>query len=205
MSDTPTTTEQPVPKVPKLALALKEFKNLNIAIVKGKKNDFYKSTYADLPSILEAVEPALLELNVSIRSVSYFDGNQWVLATIVEHIETKEFVQSVFPIFGVKPQEIGSAITYARRYNIQSILNLAAEDDDGNATRKSKPTPTKTAGKTVEADAVDYDKLLKGVKTQEQYDALHQEHREAIKSLPVDEKKAIIAKFHDKLDSITTK
>jgi hypothetical protein len=38
-----------------------------------------------------------------------------------------------------KPQEIGSSITYARRYNIQSLLNLAAEDDDGNAANEAKP------------------------------------------------------------------
>jgi len=49
-------------------------------------------------------------------------------------------------VFGQKPQEIGSSISYARRYNIQSLLNLAADDDDGNEAQKAKPAAKQVYG-----------------------------------------------------------
>jgi hypothetical protein len=52
------------------------------------------------------------------------------------HAESGEFMQSDYPI-NVKdasnPQQLGSALSYARRYGVQSILNLNASDDDGSA------------------------------------------------------------------------
>jgi len=45
----------------------------------------------------------------------------------------------VFPVFGTKPQEIGSSITYARRYNLQALLDLSTDDDDGNSANDAKP------------------------------------------------------------------
>lgn len=59
-----------------------------------------------------------------------------VLTTMLCHAESGEFMQSDYPI-NVKdasnPQQLGSALSYARRYGVQSILNLNASDDDGSA------------------------------------------------------------------------
>jgi len=49
---------------------------------------------------------------------------------------------------GVKPQDLGSAITYYRRYSIVSLLGLQAEDDDGRAaSAPSKPSVTQALKK----------------------------------------------------------
>jgi hypothetical protein len=60
------------------------------------------------------------------------------------HKDSEEIEDSSFPIFGNKPQELGSSISYARRYNIQALLNLAAEDDNGDAANASSNKIFKT-------------------------------------------------------------
>lgn len=122
-----------------LKAAICEFKKKDIAILKDKDNPFYKSKYADLSSILGSVEAEMATVGLLITSVIKYHDTHLVLETTLEHKDDDEKIVSVFPVFGGKPQEIGSSVTYARRYNIQSLLNLAAEDDDGNATQSAKP------------------------------------------------------------------
>jgi len=126
-------------KTTTLKAAICEFKKKDIAILKDKDNPFYKSKYADLSSILGAVEAELANEGLIITSGIKYHDTHLVLETTLEHKDSSEKITSIFPVFGTKPQELGSSVTYARRYNIQSLLNLAAEDDDGNATQKSEP------------------------------------------------------------------
>lgn len=97
------------------------------AIKKSSNNPFFKSKYADLTTILEVVEPALLENGlVIIQPIS--EGKVTTIITdgttsIESSIEIGTFA---------KPQDMGSAITYYRRYTLQSLLAISAEDDDGN-------------------------------------------------------------------------
>jgi len=49
---------------------------------------------------------------------------------------------SEIELTGIKdPQKIGSEVTYFRRYTLQSLLSIQAEDDDGNKTQPKPPTP----------------------------------------------------------------
>lgn len=137
--------------------ALIAFKKLDIAIFKQSTNPFFKkpdgsgSKYADLSTILEAVEVPLADLGLTIQHHSTLLEGQWIEVTELRLAGVDDKRTSTFPLFGTKPQEIGSSKTYARRYNIQSLLNLAAEDDDGNAANNAKPLaakPVKTFWKT---------------------------------------------------------
>lgn len=123
--------------------ALCEFKKLNIKITKEVTNTFFKSKYADLAGILDAVEAEAANFGIIVVSKLRRYEGAMELYTKVTHKDSEEIEDSVFPVFGAKPQEIGSSVTYARRYNIQCLLNLAAEDDDGNAANDS--TGFKTA------------------------------------------------------------
>lgn len=123
--------------------ALCELKKLNIKITKDISNAFFKSKYADLAGILDAVEAKAAEFGIVIISRLQRHEGALELYTKVTHKDSDEVEDSVFPVFGGKPQEIGSSVTYARRYNIQSLLNLAAEDDDGNAANEAKPVEAK--------------------------------------------------------------
>lgn len=101
------------------------------AIKKSATNPFFKSKYADLQTILEVVEPALLE-NGLLLIQPIKDGKVFSIITdgttsIESGIELGAFN---------KPQDLGSAITYYRRYTLQALLGLSAEDDDGNTANK---------------------------------------------------------------------
>jgi len=111
-------------------------------IKKDANNPFFKSKYADLPSILEEIKPVMVKVGISIAHSTKFEGESLVMSTVVVDVETGETIESLFPIFGSKPQDVGSSMTYARRYNIQALLDLATEDDDGNSANAA-PAITK--------------------------------------------------------------
>jgi len=106
------------------------------AISKDASNPFYKSKYFDINSLIGQLKPLLQKHNLlliqpitdnQVRSVIYdLDGGS---------------VESSMPLpTDLDAQKLGSAITYFRRYTLQSLLALQAVDDDGNlAVKKSKP------------------------------------------------------------------
>jgi len=110
------------------------------SISKDSTNPHFKSKYADLPWILEEIKQPLIDSGLSVvHSMNYTDVWNLVVSTSVVDVETDETITSVFPVFGTKPQEIGSSITYARRYNLQALLDLSTDDDDGNSANDAKP------------------------------------------------------------------
>jgi hypothetical protein len=132
--------ERPVKS--ELIAALAEFHKTVGKIVKTAENPFFKKNYADLAAILDVVDGPMSSSGLAfIAWPEYRDGTLLMVGRI-EHTDG-EFREGVFPLFGNKPQDIGSSITYARRYLLQSLLNLAAEDDDGNGASgvdgKGKP------------------------------------------------------------------
>lgn len=102
------------------------------AVKKTTSNPFFKSKYADLPSILEVVEPPLLENGLIILQ-PIKDGKVF---TIITDGSTSIESSIELGMFN-KPQDMGSAITYYRRYTLQSLLGISAEDDDGNIAQKA--------------------------------------------------------------------
>lgn len=109
-------------------------------IPKSESNPFYKSKYAALPSILDAIQIPLEESGLVFTQ--HPDGEY--LTTLLIHFESGEFISSSYKMNPIKtdPQSIGSAITYARRYALGSILGLNIdEDDDGNKASAKANTP----------------------------------------------------------------
>lgn len=115
---------------------LLDFQSKVEKIKKDGKNSFFKkangqaSTYATLPNILEEVKPILTELGLVLTQPI---ANGEVL-TVITDSETGEQIQSsVLLPNNLNAQQIGSAITYFRRYTLSSLLSLEIdEDDDGN-------------------------------------------------------------------------
>ena len=127
-------------KITSVMTALLKFQGQVSKIKKDSKNPHFKSNYASLSKILEETNPVLTECGLVLTQ--HFDVD--VLTTMLCHAETGEFMQSDYPI-NVKdvsnPQQLGSALSYARRYGIQSILNLNASDDDGQMASAPQPQP----------------------------------------------------------------
>lgn len=126
------------------ALAL--FREIVSAVKKDADNPFYKSKYADLPSILEVIKQPLKESGLAItHHCKNTDGSFSVITTLAHH-STAETIDSEFPVFGSKPQEIGSSMSYARRYNLLALLDIPTEDDDGNTAN----TASRTTGEKIQ-------------------------------------------------------
>lgn len=112
---------------------------------KGSSNPFFKSKYADLNAIREACIPALHKHGIScLQPTVHIDGKNFI-KTILLH-ESGETFEGLTEIIYSKmndAQAQGSGITYARRYGLQSLLNIGADDDDGNkASMPQKKNPT---------------------------------------------------------------
>lgn len=116
-----------------IAAALQQFHLKVETIKRDAENPFFKNKYATLSNILEQIAVPLQESDLIF---SQFPDGDDGLTTIIIHVETEQFMQSTYNMRPVKntPQSVGSAITYARRYALGSILGLNIEqDDDGNA------------------------------------------------------------------------
>lgn len=127
---------------------------------KDAKNPFFKSSYADLNAIREAVLPVLNRHKITVLQPTIeVDGHSFV-ETVLLH-ETGEFISSVTPIIAAKAndaQSHGSGISYARRYGLQSFLCVGAEDDDGEKAmgrQVNKPYVSSTPNKQYVAPVKD--------------------------------------------------
>jgi len=98
-------------------------------VAKNAKNPHFKNTYADLNALIEAVEPILLEKGlVLLQPIK--EGRVF---TVITDITNSYSIESYIDLpTGTTPQGMGSAITYYRRYTLQSLLSLQAVDDDGH-------------------------------------------------------------------------
>jgi len=119
-----------------IAKALQCFHVKVDTIKKDAKNPFFKSSYASLPNILDAINEPLIESDLTL---TMFPTDEHGLYCLLMHTESGEWIESVYTMSPVKntPQEKGSCLSYQRRYCISSILNLTIDDilkdDDGNS------------------------------------------------------------------------
>ena len=113
---------------------------------KGAKNPFFKSNYADLNSVVDAVRIPFCDNGLSYSQFPIMHENRVGVETILMH-SSGEWMKSVLMLPMVKqdPQAAGSAITYARRYALQAIAGIPAEDDDGNSASQKAPAKQKQA------------------------------------------------------------
>lgn len=118
-----------------LAAALADFHKQVGSIVKN--NSSYNFKYADLAATLNVVMPVLCENGLVVtQTFMPFEEGSTILRTTLLHSSgesvTSDMPMPTLPSKGNVMQELGSAITYMRRYSLMAILCLAPEDDDGN-------------------------------------------------------------------------
>lgn len=128
-----------------LAQAQLEMDNANLNSV----NPHFKSKYADLPSVREAIIGPLNRNGIALSQIPSLNGQGTLeLTSILMHSPSGQYIGGDYPLpTSGKPHEIGSAITYARRYMAAAMAFVAAdEDDDGNAAQNAKaPAPASPA------------------------------------------------------------
>ncbi|WP_314894174.1 ERF family protein [uncultured Capnocytophaga sp.] len=102
--------------------------------VKGTTNPFLKNKYADLNAVREAVIPTLNKHGIAVlQPLVTIDGKNYVKTLLLhESGQTMESLTEVIYERQNDAQAQGSGITYARRYGLQSLVCIGADDDDGN-------------------------------------------------------------------------
>jgi len=129
-----------------ISAALAKAQNEIINPEKNSQNPHYKNDYADLVSGIKAIRGPLSKHGIAFIQSERLDGDILFVETRLSH-SSGQWFQSEHPAikFPARPQEIGSAITYARRYSLFAMVGIAGEDDDGEAANKveikSAPKP----------------------------------------------------------------
>lgn len=104
--------------------------------VKDSTNPHFKSYYADLASVWDAVRKPLSKSGLSVSQLPSSDGTIHWLETTLLH-SSGQFLTSRTPLIGCSDmQKYGSALTYARRYALAAIAGVAQDDDDANVAAK---------------------------------------------------------------------
>ncbi len=128
--------------LPKLAKALKELSGVK----KASDNPFFKSRYADLNAHLDVAEKALEAQGLILLQPVTSDETGNVVESLVIEPASGQYVSSSMRLILTKQtmQDAGSAVTYARRYTLGSLLSMQALDDDGNVATFGKTTQAST-------------------------------------------------------------
>lgn len=122
--------------ISKLGPALLIFQKETGKALKDTKNPHFGSKYADLASIKDASGDALDAAGVKYNELLMQIGGKDYLYSEMVHPESGQFIASTEVLLCREqnnPQAHGSALTYARRYNMSTIMSIVADDDDGNA------------------------------------------------------------------------
>jgi hypothetical protein len=153
--------------ITKLAAALGKFHGAMGKVGKDSVNPHFRNKYASLSNIIEAVTPHLNAAGLSIIQMPTTEG----LNTMLLH-ESGEYISSVSAIAAkdpMNPQAVGSAITYARRYALGSVLSLNIDEDDDataatvapkQAAQQAKPQAPKVLPALTPEDADKWGKAI---------------------------------------------
>ena len=106
---------------------------------KSSKNTFFNSRYADLSSVRAAIRQPFADNGLSVVQFPRTVTGGVEVETMLLHTSGEFMAETLFMPVKHEPHPIGSGISYARRYALMSIANLAADDDDGNAAQVAKP------------------------------------------------------------------
>ncbi|MBO3463567.1 ERF family protein [Aetokthonos hydrillicola Thurmond2011] len=111
-----------------------ENKRVKIPTKTGREISF---TYSELEEIAEAVTPSLSGYGLVLVSQTTFVGDRFCLVTSLRH-ESGEFIASYFPLPSdphTDPKEIGSRISYGRRYNTICLLEITTIEPSNSEQR----------------------------------------------------------------------
>ena len=129
------------PELGELFAALSKAQGVMEGAVKDSTNPFFKSKYADLYQVWEAIRKPLSDNGLSIIQTTSVRKQQLFVVTTIGHL-SGQWMKSYTPVKtkDETPQAMGSAITYARRYGLAAIAGVAQMDDDAeSAMNRSAP------------------------------------------------------------------
>lgn len=139
------TTTPLVPAASQLAAALARFQKAMPLVAKTKtaqvrsEKGSYSYTYAGLAEVSAVAAPLLADHGLAFSCVPTVDEHGHILLSGVLMHESGEQLAGSLPISGGTPQQVGSALTYARRYLLGCMTGIVTDDDDDGAAASRKP------------------------------------------------------------------
>lgn len=113
---------------------------------KTAKNPFFSSNYVPLEGVVSSIDKAIGETGLSYMQNTLTTEGGICVQTIITHVSGEFIVcdPMMMPVSSKKPQEVGSALTYCRRYSLSSAFGICSDfDDDGNAANGNDPNKIK--------------------------------------------------------------
>ena len=139
--------------------------------LKNSSNPHFRTKYAALDACIEAVIDALNDNGIMLMQQTHLCDDGVIVETVFIHESGEQMSGGKLHVPAAKhdPQGYGGALTYAKRYSLQSACGIAPEDDDGNrantayvAAKQPKPEPVKQAAKPVVQPAKVTPKVIEG-------------------------------------------
>lgn len=115
------------------------------ATITTKDGRSYSYRYASLEAILAGITPALTSEELALTQSLEWQEHPWLITRLLH--SGGGMLESRYPIaLYDRPQEMGSAITYGRRYSIACLAMVAPEEDDD--AQAAQQAPERTTAKT---------------------------------------------------------
>jgi len=162
---------------------------------KDSTNPHFKSKYADLTAVRDACVPFLNKHGIAVlQPVVQLENKQYIKTTLLH--ESGEEYSCLTEIMHAQntAQAHGSGITYARRYGLQSLVCIGAEDDDGNEAMKTEKIKTITQDQGLEI----LDLLKRANITKDQFCQSYK--IESVIQLPADKYNNAITRLKNKIE-----
>jgi len=154
-------------------------------------NPFFKSKYATLEDTLAIASSTLAKYDLAVMQLNVSRETDSVLVTRIIH-KSGAFLEDGGVPLKLKDQndaqKLGSAITYARRYGLQSMLGMCGEDDDGNTAVAPAPKPK----------AESFQSKMEGAKTVDGLIYLWDDNQHKINSVSIENQKILKQQFDNK-------
>jgi hypothetical protein len=147
-----------------LAAALSAAQGEIVNPAKSSENPHFRSRYANLTEGLEAIKKPLASRGIVYTQITVVKGEILFLVTKLIHV-SGQYLESEYPVANwtrTTPQQMGSALTYARRYALFALVGIAGADDDDDGEDASKRQTGADDDPLIGADDVAYiERLLK--------------------------------------------
>lgn len=180
-----------------LAAALCKAQSQMGGAAKSADNPFFKSKYADLSSVVQAIKQPFADNGLSYVQFPISTQSSIGVVTRLMH-ESGEWLEQDFylPLQKLDPQSAGGAVTYARRYSLQAVAGIPAEDDDGESSMLRGKPKTITQPQVdslydaLEESDSDLEKFLKTFKKESLEEFTEPEYIRALQMIEMKQEKA---------------